>query len=313
MTHRRLAFAAAAGIAVACALGSVAWATIKLPKAGTASQVAALVKKSTSISTLDSTVAKELLGAATDTADTLYPWTKNGCVKLTSCVFGDKTSKTVLAVMGDSHAQMWIPALDRIGKAKHLKVILLYLDLCPAATVSVWTAAYGQYTTCTTDRAAWISALDKARPLTIILSDRTSGLLDGTTNGQTAITSSEWLSGMETTLEGLAPSHANLVIIGDIVAQNQAPAECLSANPTSVQTCSSSNPNPSRPGMQSAEKAAATAEHATYVNPIPWLCTATKCSEVVGPYISYSDPYHVSSEYSAYLSGVLQTALRKVL
>lgn len=310
MRRRHLAALAGWVAALSLCAAVAAGAAIKLPSAGSAKQVAALVKASSQITALSSKVAAQVAGSANDNMAVLDPTTKDGCPKLTSCVFGDTTSKKTFVVMGDSHAQMWMPAFNRIGKAKKLKVILLFLASCPAASVSVWTPAYGAYPACTAARSTWISDLDELQPLTIVLTDRTSGIFNAATDG--SFTPSEWQAGMETTLRDLAPSHAHLVILGDIVAMDAAPAQCLAAYPTHVQTCSVPNPNPMHPGLQAAEMAAATAEHALYVNPIKWLCTTT-CSEVIGSYIAYYDAYHLSCEYAAYLSGVLQSALKKVL
>ena len=80
--------------------------------------------------------------------------TKKGCAALDSCVFGDKKSAKKLFVMGDSHAQMWIPALNRIGIAYKLKVIVLYLARCPAATLDVWLPSSTRRTRCARTRVA---------------------------------------------------------------------------------------------------------------------------------------------------------------
>ena len=70
---------------------------------------------------------------------------------------------------------------------------------------------------------------------------------------------------------------------------------------------------PDRPGQQAAESAAAKAEKALYVDPTKWICTPTICSPIVGNFVVYFDAYHFTATYAAYLSGVLQTALKKVL
>ena len=41
------------------------------------------------------------------------------------CVYGEKDAKDSLYIMGGSHAEMYLPALDRIGKQRHFKVIVL--------------------------------------------------------------------------------------------------------------------------------------------------------------------------------------------
>lgn len=313
MGHRGVLVAA--GLALSTLLAaSLSAAATSLPKPGSSTEVSALVKASTSIEKLSAKVSAALPDASNDNPAAWYPSTSSGCTTLTSCVFGDTKSDKTVVVMGDSHAQMWLPALNRIGATKHLKVVLLYLAACPAATLFVWLPAYNEpYTECNQMRSRWIGDIDALKPMAVILSDRTSGVTTAASDGTVVFTSSQWQSGMETTLADLASSGSKLVILGDIVVMNDAPPSCLASNPQAVQSCAVPNPNPVNPGLQSAEESAAAADHARYVNPIPWLCTPKACSEVIGSFIAYSDRYHISCEYAAYLSGVLQTALKKVL
>ena len=97
-----------------------------------------------------------------------------------------------------------------------------------------------------------------------------------------------------------------------MVTFNTPPPECLASYPTSVQTCSAPNPNPAQQWHEGAEKAAAKAEKVLYVSPMPWLCTTT-CSPVIGNYVAYYDQYHLTCTYAAYLSGVLEAALKPIL
>ncbi len=300
---------------LALVIGTAASAAPTLPSPGTASKIATLVAASPAITTLSPTVASELASAANNNPAVDYPSTRNGCLVLSSCVFGDKKSKKKLVIMGDSHAQMWIPALNRIGDAEKLKVIVLFMALCPAASVDdVWLADYhSDYTACTTQRTTWITAIDKLHPVTVLLADHTANVYTAASGGTVPFTSAAWQAGMETTITDLHPSKAKIAIIGDSVTFDRSPNLCLADSPTAVQSCAAANPNPDHPGQQAAEEAAAKAEGVLYVDPTKWMCTSTVCSPVVGNYIEYYDAYHFSCTYAAYLSGVLQTALKKVL
>jgi peptidoglycan/LPS O-acetylase OafA/YrhL len=46
------------------------------------------------------------------------------------CVFGDTTAKQSIAILGDSHANQWINALDDIGRRNNIKFILLSSGDC---------------------------------------------------------------------------------------------------------------------------------------------------------------------------------------
>ena len=182
----RVAFVAIPLLAVV--IGTAAAAAPTLPAPGSASQIAKLVAASPTIATVSPTVASELPNVANDNAAVDYPKTRNGCLALGSCVFGDTKSKKKLVIMGDSHAQMWIPALNRIGNKMKLKVIVLYLARCPAATLDVWLTTFNKdYTGCTTQRMAWIASIDKLHPVTVLLADHTNGVYTGASGRDAAV------------------------------------------------------------------------------------------------------------------------------
>ncbi|MEZ5408525.1 MAG: acyltransferase family protein [Acidimicrobiales bacterium] len=51
------------------------------------------------------------------------------------CTFGDKTSTRRILVLGDSHGEHWLPALDRIGKERGYAVTLRSRGGCPLPAV----------------------------------------------------------------------------------------------------------------------------------------------------------------------------------
>jgi hypothetical protein len=301
-----------AGTMAAVLAASIAGA-VKLPAPGTPSQVAKLVATSHTITSLSAKLRGQVANAANDNPGKVYPTTENGCTNPSACVFGDAKAAKAIVLFGDSHAQMWLPAVNRIAAAHKLKLILLFMPQCPAATLNVWLPNYDtSYTACSATRRAWIADLNKSHPLTILLADRTYNVRSAASGGTSTFTEAQWQAGMETTISTLRPSKAHIVVLGDITVLDQSVPSCLAADATSVQSCSVPNPNPARPSRVAAERAAAKVENVTYVDPAPWLCTKT-CSPVIGGYIAYYDPFHISVTYDGFLSGVLQIALRKVL
>ncbi len=50
----------------------------------------------------------------------------------TRCVWGDPAAERVVLVLGDSHADQWLPALDEIGRAERLRILVRTVVACPA-------------------------------------------------------------------------------------------------------------------------------------------------------------------------------------
>jgi hypothetical protein len=281
------------GVATIPAAGST-------PRAATLHQVKALVAASTHIEKLTPAQTSELPNASSEDADKVYKM-YYGCISATQCVFGDTTSAATVVLFGDSHARMWLPALLPLATTDHFKIVVLGEDGCPVISV----ALTGSHSGCLGDTRSVVKTIVAMRPDAIIISDRTTWLK--------SVTSSEWQKGFVTTLKDLAPAKASIAVMGDIQIFNGPVISCLAINPTRVQRCSVSNPNPQQPSHATAEKSASEAEHVTYVNPTPWLCTSSKCSPIIGSYIAYWDAFHISVPYAAYLTGVVGTALAKTL
>ena len=49
------------------------------------------------------------------------------------CIFGDSMRRRTVVLMGDSHAEHWLPAMDRIGRERHWKVYAMVKPACPVA------------------------------------------------------------------------------------------------------------------------------------------------------------------------------------
>ena len=59
-------------------------------------------------------------------------------VKVPECVGGDPQGKKVLVLYGDSHASMWMPAIDAIAKKSGYKIYLFAKLACPLVEVPIW-------------------------------------------------------------------------------------------------------------------------------------------------------------------------------
>jgi SGNH domain-containing protein len=267
-------------------------------KPGTLQQVKTLVRASVKIQSLSSAVQAALPSAGTDNAGIVYDIPSN-CEIATQCVYGDASASQSVVLYGDSHAEMWLPAILPLLTADKLKLVFIGQRGCPVVLITT----PDRFTGCAAPRLIDLSVINAIKPLAVILANRTSY----------GFTRAEWQAGMTATLSALAPSLAKIVVIGDIQVFNASVPVCLTANPSSVQKCAVSNPNTKLPGQQAAERAAARAAGASYINPIPWLCTTARCSPVIGSDIAYWDAYHLSVTYAKYLARVMGVALQSTI
>ena len=277
-------------------------ASLPSPKPGTAAQVAALVKASSTIATLPKGLVPSLTQAPTDRANTTYP-TSVTCLTLTACAFGDTTSDTVVVLYGDSHAQMWLPAIAPDATALKVRLVLVWNPACPVIDTTLVTPY------CQSFRATTVAKIHALDPALVLLADRTSDVVapDGK-----PISSAQWQLGMVATIRALKSATTRVAVIGDVTQFNEPVPTCLAQHPTKVRECAVPYANPSTQPHFVAEQNAATTTKVPYIATRGWLCTAT-CSAVVGPMVVYFDQGHVSSTYAEYLSGVWKTVLKPLV
>jgi hypothetical protein len=311
MTRTRRMVGIAVIVLAAVAVTSLAGATpIPLPSPGTPTQVAAAVKVAPKINQLPSDLIPAIQNVSYDNAAAYFPATKNGCSGTTACVYGDTSATAAVALFGDSHAAMWLPALSWVGKQLGFRIVLLWYPGCPAADVTVWNASsHSLNEQCDQWRSSSISAITKLDPELVLLSDRTNDIRGA---NDKLFTNAAWQAGLETTIGELSSAKLKVAVIGDITAMTNMIPSCLAAYAKHIQRCSSPNPNPAMSEHVAAEMAAAKAKGAAYINPQSWLCTKT-CSPVVSNLDVYYDSEHVSATYAAWCARLMEDAVKALL
>ena len=303
--------AAALGIiATTASFSTPAMSAWPLPTPGTPDQVAQLVAQSTSIKQVPSNLLPPLISAGSDTAVAYYSVTANGCVGETQCVFGRTSSNKTIFLIGDSHAQMWLPSL--VPMATHLgyRLVLEWLPNCPAASVSVQNpASHTPYQACTWFRATAIANVRSTNPALVLITDRTANVRNSTGG---LISDATWEAAERTTILDMKSPRTKVVVIGDITRFNLTLPDCLGVYRTEVQKCSVRNPNPLVHTHIAAEWSAAQATGVTDFNPQPWLCLSV-CSPIIGHMVAYYDSGHVSATYAVFLSSVWGGELHHLL
>jgi len=243
-----------------------------------------------------------------------YPVTPDKYATITSaCTFGDKASRNVIILNGDSHAAMWIHAMDRIGKQTHKKVILFWLGNCGVASHSV--VRYWSFSARTVNQACapWqdfvLGRVKALRPETLILSSSINSIVQGP---GTTLSPKQWSRGMTMALENFktAAPEASIVVLGSTPDFKQSVPQCLSFHQTDVRSCSAPRKDSFVRTLNQANQLATQQNGASYIDVMPWFCS-TVCTDVVGNMAVYSGGGHISATYATFLSGVLGSALAR--
>jgi hypothetical protein len=307
--RRRLVAAAL----VAC-LAFGPWLTVAASaKTPTIAQVTALVKAAVKITSIPTNLSPPLTRASTDWPSfldhQLDRCIADGTTLTLPCVFGDPHGTRTMVLWGDSHAEMWFPALNAVATRLKWRLVVLIELGCPYASIEVPNIGTGPVTpntTCVQFRQNMIARINAADPQLVVLSE---AYFAETGSGQT-VSPTMWQAAVTTTLSALDSAGTKVAIIGNDVTVPGVP-QCLAANPTNVQVCNGPD-STVFVQQRAAEQTAAKAAQDLYVDEVPWECSST-CTQIVGHELVYFDSGHISDSYSLFLSGALQAALTKDL
>jgi peptidoglycan/LPS O-acetylase OafA/YrhL len=272
------------------------------------------------ITTVPKNIKPSLSEAATDTVwntNVISPACESAVAQATTpvCTLGDRNAKRLMVVYGDSHATMWIPALDEIVTKAHWRLIVLSKIWCPPELVTVtnppgFRRKNGPYAVCGQWHQWVIHWINQHKPNMLIVTQRDGSLYYPPATGKVSsgeFTTGQWQRGLAALFDVITVPNIKKVVLGNIPLMPEDVPTCLSAHPHDVQACSSPAVKSVSPFIE-AERAGAQESGANYIDTTPWLCSAI-CAPIVKNIVVYQDDAHVTATYARYLEIVLGDAL----
>jgi MYXO-CTERM domain-containing protein len=225
------------------------------------------------------------------------------------CVFGDTGSSTTVVLFGDSHAEQWFPALQKIALAKDWKLVSLTKSDCPAVDVSIYTHILKRtYTECNTWRTNTLKQIAALHPKMVVMSSAIT--LSNVANSGGAKFETAWLAGTTSIVKTVESTGAAVVWIGDTPQPKGNAPDCVASKLKDVRSCMNTAVAAELdPARRTQTMTLAAAAGATVVDPTPWTCPGTTCPVVVGNLLVYRDDSHLSSAYVDWLGPLLQAKL----
>lgn len=247
---------------------------------------------------------------AQDTFDTSC-YTLSGQTQVKKCAAGDRAAGQSMLLFGDSHAGMWLPALDGIGRERHLALEYLIKNGCTPMTVHLWYANQGVQHDCDAWRDSAIEAI-KASPADLVVLGSfayRANLGDESGNNIPYARSLRvWQAGVSATIKAIARPGRKVVVLGDPQPMPALPVDCLSRPGATMSDCAGRE-DQGRFNWGQATADAAHQEQAAFVDVRPWFCWERVCPMVIGGRIAFLDQSHVSQSYLLTLQGVLAATL----
>jgi peptidoglycan/LPS O-acetylase OafA/YrhL len=216
-----------------------------------------------------------------------------------ACVYGDPKGAHTIALIGDSHAQQWLPALDAEGKVLHWKVVAWTKAACSVADLRLNNdSLHREFSECDSWRKITIGRVKKLNPDMVVISQ--SDNVPGTQFSNT-----KWADATATAATQLTSSGLKVVYVLDTPLPKGSGPDCVAQHLTNITKCIRDRNGDSiyaYPGRHEAMRSTLTQTHVTTIDPANWLCTATKCPMIVHNVLVYRDASHMSASYSRFLA-----------
>jgi peptidoglycan/LPS O-acetylase OafA/YrhL len=232
----------------------------------------------------------------------------NGCVlswrdiAQPECASGDVGSATTVALVGDSHAAMWQPALEPIARERHWRLETMSKVLCPFLDLPIDSPYLGRkFTECERWRGSVMARLFKEKPEVILLDmSRRYGADFGFTSYDQA-----WLDSLELVVQTLRQTGAKVLVLGPVADPHSTVPTCVSAHMDNAVECAPRRAEGLNDGGIAAEAAATAAGGGQYMELSELFCTSDRCPVVVGNTLVYRDDNHITTEYARVLAPLL--------
>ncbi len=236
-----------------------------------------------------------------------------------ACLYGPPGALTPVLLLGDSHAQQWLPALQRLADERGWRLRAVTKSACPMVDATVWNGPLKRaYRECDAWRERALRLIDEEQPeLVLIASADMYDVLDGQgrllkdSPGGSSAAAAAWDAGLASYLARVAELAPHVVVLADTPRVGYSPAECLATEST-IEACDASRERMVDDAYAARESRAAAEAGADVVSATAWLCSDDACPLVRGPYLVYRDAHHLTATFAEQLGSRVGAAIDAV-
>lgn len=232
-----------------------------------------------------------------------------------TCEFGDPQGTVDVALVGNSHAGHWLPALEQIAKSRHWRITTYLASSCTAADLPQKFESKGSTSGCTKWTRKITAAVAKARPDLIVFTNRTGHPALGETSIDASV--AKYTAGFRKSLDSISSTGTPVVVIRDtpipVDGGIDSVPDCLALHGDDRAACSGPRSVwlPADPSIAAAHQLAN--RGVTVADLTDAFCDKTTCWGAIGGVIVYFDGHHLTSTYSRTLAPRLNRILAKRL
>jgi peptidoglycan/LPS O-acetylase OafA/YrhL len=228
----------------------------------------------------------------------------------TECTFGDADARVHVALVGNSHAGQWLPALQPLAKEHHWQIDTYLSSQCALADLPQRfdTPAHGR--ACSAWVGRTISRIIAARPDLVVMSNRISVPAEGHTYDDSG---PAYGRGYTKVLQQFSDAHVKVLVLHDTPAPGTSIPDCVAQHGDDYRACDGTRSAwmPATPGRGSVRQV--DDPQIRFADLTDHICDGEACHAVTGGVITYFDGSHLTATYARTLAPYLDGPIRRLL
>jgi len=227
-----------------------------------------------------------------------------------SCVFGDRKATRNVALVGNSHAIHWLPALQQVALAEHFKITTFFSEQCFATTARIQFPTRAETENCLHWGQQVMNATKAGAYDLVVTSERTYMTPVGG-GGDNA-----FQQGYTSYVKNWLNANRRVLVLRDVphpaTTVDDVP-NCVAQHRHQLTACQGSRSSWMHKDPLADAVRGMKSNKAVVANLTDWFCTKTTCPPVIGGAMVYFDGSHITATYARTLVPVLEPIVARAM
>ncbi len=222
------------------------------------------------------------------------------------CEFGVRSGTTTVALVGDSKAMQWLPALERLAPGRGWRIVTYGKSACAFAAGHAQEAGRA-YPSCDTWNRHVMDALRADPPDLLLTSGYAATAWDGA-----AATPDALVAGLEERWQQVRALGTRLAVVGDSPLSPDDLDVCTARHPTELTRCAFDREAAVAGSGLPAQQRAARSSGTTIIDLTPFICPVRQCPVAIGHVTIHRAGDHLTATYVRTLATHLGAAIDRL-
>jgi peptidoglycan/LPS O-acetylase OafA/YrhL len=226
------------------------------------------------------------------------------------CSFGNEDSKVEIALVGNSHAGQWLPALERLAERYDWHITTYLASQCAVAQTRQAFGGADFSAACESWVRRTARAVARSNADLVFYTNRISVGAEGRSYEDSLPIYS---AGMEDVLRVWHDADLNVLVVHDTPAPGDSIPDCLAAHPDDMSACDGRRdtwiaPEPAETAVERVNDPLI-----RFLDLSDHICGPQICTAVTGGVVTYFDGSHLTATYASTLDRYLGPPLRRLI